>query len=102
MVQFNEVYVPMFARGEPESGNNLKFVLWIRNDRNSNQRLVQGQEDLDRFARDFNQHPGSVTGILRQPIDRVRNLTLESYPGTNRESLQVLWARDFPSKDSTD
>jgi hypothetical protein len=102
MVQFNEVYVPMFPSDEPESGSNLKFVLWIRNDRNSNQPLLQGQEDLDRFVRDFNQHPGSVTGILRQPINRVRNLTLKSYPGTNRESLQVLWARDFPSEDSTD
>jgi hypothetical protein len=41
-----------------------------------------------------------VTGVLRKPIERVRALTLEAYPGTDRESLLVLSARDFPTQQS--
>jgi DnaJ C terminal domain len=100
LVQFNEVYVPMFARGEPEDGSNLHLLLLIRNDRNSNEPLIQTREELGRFVAEFNREPRSVTGVLRKPTDRVRSLTAEAYPGTNGQSLQVLWTRTFPTQDS--
>lgn len=100
LVQLNEVYVPMFRSGQPEDGSNLHFLLLIRNDRNSNEPLIQTREELDRFIAEFNRHPRSVTGVLRKPIDRVRSMTAEAYPGTNSQSLQVLWARDFPTQNS--
>ena len=100
LVQFNEVYVPMFAAGKQENGSNLNLLLWIRNDRNSNQPLIQSERELDRFVSEYNQHPGSVTGVLRKPLARVRDLTLQSYPGTKPESLRVLWAREFPTQAS--
>src|SRR6201993_267011 len=50
LVQFNEVYVPIFPEGQPENGTNLHFLVWIRNDRNSNQRLIQSGRDLDQFV----------------------------------------------------
>ena len=100
LIQFNEVYVPVFARGEPEDGGNLRLLLLIRNDRNSNQPLIQTREELDRFVGDLNRDPKSVTGVLQKPIDRVRALTAEAYPRTNGESLQILWARHFPSQGS--
>ena len=102
LVQFNEVYVPVFASGQSESASNLQVLVWIRNDRNSNEPLLQSTQDLGRFVTQFNRYPRSVTGVLRQPTDRVRSLTADAYPGTNAQSLQVLWARDFPTKDSVD
>jgi DnaJ C terminal domain len=100
LVQFNEVYVPMIPYGQPEDGSNLHLLLLIRNDRNSNEPLIQTREELGRFVAEFNGDPRSVTGILRKPTDRVRSLTAEAYPGTDGQSLQVLWARNFPSQDS--
>jgi len=100
LIQFNEVYVPMFAKGQPEDGKNLHLLLLIRNDRNSNEPLIQTREELGRFAAEFNHDPRAVTGVLRTPIDRVRSLTAEAYPGTNSQALQVLWARDFPTQNS--
>ena len=41
LVQFEEVYGPIFPEGQPENGANLRILVWIRNDRNSNQRLIQ-------------------------------------------------------------
>ena len=100
LVQFQDVYLPVFADGEPENAGNLRILLWIRNDRNSNERLIESAQDLDRFVADFNRRPGSITGVLRQPTDRVRTLTADAYPGTNGQSLQVLWARHFPTQES--
>jgi hypothetical protein len=100
MVQFRDVYVPVFPNGESENASNLKILLWIRNDRNSNEPLVESLQDLDRFVAEFNRRPRSVTGILRKPTENVRTLTADAYPGTNRQSLQVLWARHFPTQQS--
>lgn len=100
MVQFRDVYLPVFPNGESENASNLQILLWIRNDRNSNEPLVESQQDLDRFVAEFNRRPRSVTGILRKPIDRVRTITADAYPGTNRQSLQILWARHFPDQQS--
>jgi len=100
LVQFQDVYLPVFADGEAENASNLRILVWIRNDRNSNERLIQSAQDLDRFVADFNRRPRSITGVLRQPTDRVRTLTVEAYPGTNGQSLQVLWARHFPTQES--
>lgn len=100
MVQFREVYVPVFPNGESENGSNLQILLWIRNDRNSNEPLVESQQDLDQFVAEFNRRPRSVTGILRNPTDTVRTLTADTYPGTNHQSLQILWARHFPDQQS--
>jgi len=96
LVQFEEVYVPIFPEGQPENGGNLRILVWIRNDRNSNQRLIQNERDLDQFVADFNRHPQSVRGILRQPTGRVRQLAAEAYRGASTGSLQVLWARHYP------
>ena len=100
LIQFNEVYIPVFARGEPEDGANLRILLLIRNDRHSNERLVQTREEVDRFVAEVNRDRTSVTGVLKQPIDRVRALATDAYPGTNGQSLQILWARDFPTQSS--
>jgi len=100
LVRFNEVYVPMFANGQPEDGRNLHVLLLIRNDRNSNEPLIQTRDELGQFVAEFNRGPRSVRGVLRNPIDRVRSLTAEAYPGTNVRLLQVLWARDFPNQNS--
>jgi len=100
LVQFNEVYVPMIRSGQAEGGRNLHLLLLIRNDRNSNMPLIQTRGELGRFVAEFDRHPRSVTGVLRKPTDRVRSLTAEAYPGTNGQSLQVLWARYFPTQDS--
>src|SRR5262249_51816551 len=100
MVQFKEVYLPLFPNGEPENASNLHMLLWIRNHRNSNERLIENEQDLDRFVADFNRSPRSMAGVLRKPIDRVRTLAADGYPGLDRESLQLLWARDFPTQES--
>jgi hypothetical protein len=100
LVQFRDVYVPVFPNGESENASNLQILLWIRNDRNSNEPLVESQQDLDRFVAEFNRRPRSVTGILRKPTDKVRTLTADAYPGANRQSLQILWARHFPDQQS--
>jgi hypothetical protein len=100
LVQFRDVYVPLFPDGESENASNLQILLWIRNDRNSNEPLVESQQDLDRFVAEFNRRPRSVTGVLRKPIDKVRTLTADAYPGTNRQSLRILWARHFPDQQS--
>jgi hypothetical protein len=104
LVQFQDVYLPVFSDGEPENASNLRILVWIRNDRNSNERLIESAQDLDRFVADFNRSPRPITGVLRQPTDRVRTLTADAYPGTNGQSLralQVLWARHFPTQEST-
>ena len=100
LVQFQDVYIPVFPDGVPESGANLRVLIWIRNDRHSNQRLIQSGQDLDRFVSEFNQHPRSLTGVLQKPLERVRSLTAEAYPGTNLQSLEILWARDYPTQQS--
>jgi len=90
------VYVPVFVNGRSENGSNLRILVWIRNDRNSNQRFIESGRDLDRFVEEFNRHPQPVSGVLRQPTGVVRKLATEAYPGAPAGSLQVLWARDFP------
>jgi hypothetical protein len=101
LVNFNEVYLPVFPAGQPETAGNLKILVYIRNDRQSNEPLMQTREELNRFVAKFNRYPGSVTGVLRPLTDnRVRTLTSEAYSGTDTQSLQVLWARDFPTQDS--
>ena len=100
LVQFQDVYLPVFSDGEPENANNLRVLVWIRNDRNSNERLIESTQDLDRFVADFNRRPRPITGVLKQPIGRVRALTVDAYPGTDGQSLQVLWARHFPDQES--
>jgi hypothetical protein len=100
LVQFQDVYLPVFSDGEPENASNLRILVWIRNDRNSNERLIESAQDLDRFVTDVNRHPRAITGVLRQPTDQVRTLTADAYPGTNGQSLQVLWARHFPTQES--
>ena len=99
LVQFRDVYLPLFPSGQPEDAGNLQILLWIRNDRNSDEPLVQTRQDLDRLVKEFNRSPRSLTGVLRKPTNEVRALT-EAYPGTNRQSLQVLWARHFPAQQS--
>jgi hypothetical protein len=93
---FNEVYVPLFPTGQQENAGNLHLLLWIRNDRNSNEGLIQSEQDLDRFIADLSRNPRSVTGVLRRPTERVRKLTAEAYPRADVQSLQVLSARRFP------
>ena len=100
LVQFKDVYLPAFANGAPENGTNLHVLISIRNDRNSNQRLIESEQDLDRFVQEFNQHPRPLSGVLRKPNERVGKLTAEAYPGTNLQSLEILWARDFPTQQS--
>ena len=100
LVQFRDVYLPVFPAGAPQSGANLQVLVWIRNDRNSNQRLIESEQDLNRFVSEFNQHPRPLSGVLRKPTERVRTLAAEAYPRTNLQSLEVLWARDFPTQES--
>src|SRR5689334_15883362 len=90
LVQFRDVYLPVFANGQPEDGRKLQVLIWIQNSRNSNQRLIESGEDLDRFVASFTADPRTISGILRQPTSRVRSLTAEAYPGTNVATLQVL------------
>ena len=100
MVEFKDVYLPVFATGQPETAGNLRLLIWIRNDRNSNEPLVQTQQDVDRFVKEINGHPRSISGILRKPTDRVQKLAADAYPGLTNRSLQVLWARQFPDQSS--
>lgn len=100
LVQFNEVYVPIFAKGQTEDASNLHLLLWIRNDRNSNQALIETQQQLEEFAEGLNRNPGSILGVLHRPPDNVRKLTGEAYPGVDTQSLQALWARNFPDQAS--
>jgi len=69
LVQFQDVYLPVFPDGVPENGANLQVLVWIRNDRNSNQRLIESEQDLDRFVSEFNQHPRPLSGVLRKPTE---------------------------------
>jgi hypothetical protein len=101
LVQFRDVYLPVFATGKPEEPGNLQVLIWIRNDRNSNERFIQSETDLNDFVAEFNRRPRSVSGVLRKSRNRVRDLAAEAYPGVKSESLQILWARDFPSQQST-
>jgi hypothetical protein len=100
LVQFNEVYVPLFPKGQAEDGGNLHLLLWIRNDRNSNQPLIQNQRQLDEFVAGLRRNPGAISGVLHSLPTTVRKLTAEAYPGTDTQSLQALWARDFPDQHS--
>jgi hypothetical protein len=97
LVQFNEVYLPLFAKGQAEDGRNLRLLLWIRNDRNSNLPFVENRQQLDEFVR---QGPRAVSGVLHSAPTTVRTLTADAYPGTDTQSLQVLWAREFPEQRS--
>ena len=98
LVQFKEVYVPVFPKGETEAGDHLQLLVWIRNDRNSNQRLIESEQDLDQLVAEFNRGGKTLSGVLRKPIDRVQSLAVEAYPGTSASALRVLWARDFPDQ----
>src|SRR5262249_44036758 len=62
LIQFQDVYVPVFPKGETENGNNLRVLVWIRNDRNSNQRLILSERDLDKFAAEFSRDPRPLSG----------------------------------------
>ena len=64
LLQFTEVYLPVFPRGQSEDASNLRFLIWIRNDRNSNQQLIQTPTELDRFASEYNHHPTSISGTF--------------------------------------
>jgi hypothetical protein len=111
-ISANNIYTPQnwfssemctclcFPKGQAENPSNLQVLIWIRNDRNSDERLIESQQDLDRFVAELNRHPRSLSGILRKPTDKVRTLTADAYPGMNRQSLQVLWARHFPAQQS--
>lgn len=101
LVQFKEVYVPLFAKGMAEDGSNLHLLLWIRNDQKSNQPLIENQQQLDEFVAGFNRNPSSVSGVLHTPQDTVRKLTADAYPGIDARALQVLWARNFPDQQAT-
>jgi hypothetical protein len=101
MVQFKDVYLPVFPSGQPENVSNLRLLVWIRNDRNSNEPLIETPQDLDRFVAEFNRHPRSVSGILRTPSHTVQKLATDAYPGLSNRSLQILWARHFPDQIST-
>ena len=100
LVQFKEVYVPVFPKGTAEDSSNLHLLLWIRNDRNSNQPLIENQRQLDELVGGFNRNPDSISGVLHTPPTTVRKLTADAYPGTDTEALQVLWARNFPDQQS--
>lgn len=100
LVQFNEVYVPVFPKGTLEDASNLHLLLWIRNDRYSNQPLIQSQQQLDEFAAAWNRNPGSLSGVLHNPPSTVRKLTADAYPGADTQSLQAVWARNFPDQGS--
>jgi len=100
LVQFNEVYVPVFPKGQAEDARNLHLLLWIRNDRNSNQSLIENQQQLAEFVAGVNSNPGSISGVLHSVPTTVRKLTAEAYPGTDTQSLQALWARNFPDQQS--
>lgn len=100
MVEFRDVYLPVFPRGQSETASNLQLLVWIRNDRNSNEPLIQTRQDLDRFVTDFNRNPQSVSGILRRPTGTVQRLTADAYPGLTNRPLQILWARHFPDQTS--
>ena len=100
LVQFKEVYLPVFPRGQAETASNLQLLVWIRNDRNSNEPLIETRQELDRFVTEFNQNPRSVSGILRKPTGTVQKLTADAYPGLSDRPLQILWARHFPDQAS--
>lgn len=98
LVQFKEVYVPVFPIGETEAGDHLQLLVRILNDRNSNQRLIESEQDLGQFVAEFNRSEKTLSGVLLNPIGRVQSLAVEAYPGTNASALRVLWARDFPEQ----
>jgi len=100
LVQFQDVYIPVFATGKPEEAGNLQILVWIQNSRSSNERFIEGRSDLNEFVSKFNLAPRSVSGVLQNPTKAVRDLTAEAYPGVNSKALQVLWARNFPSQQS--
>jgi hypothetical protein len=100
LVRFNDVYVPMFPKGQAEDPRNLHLLLWIRNERKSNLPLIETRQQLDEFVAGLNRESGSVTGVLHSPPSTVRKLAAEAYPGTDAQSLQALWARDFPNQQS--
>jgi hypothetical protein len=50
LVQFRDVYLPVFPSGRPETASNLQLLVWTRNDRNSNEPLIETRQELDRFC----------------------------------------------------
>jgi hypothetical protein len=100
LVQFNEVYVPMFPKGQAEDARNLHLLLWIRNDQYSNQPLIENPQQLDELVARVIRNPASLSGVLHSPPTTVRKLTADAYPGTDTQSLQALWARTFPNQQS--
>jgi hypothetical protein len=90
----------MFPKGPAEDARNLHLLLWIRNDRNSNQPVIENQQQLDEFVAGMNRNPRSISGVLHSLPTTVRKLAAEAYPGTDTQSLQALWARDFPDQQS--
>ena len=75
LVQFDEVYVPMFRKGPAEDARNLHLLRWIRNDRNSNQPVIENQQQLDEFVAGMNRNPRSISGVLHSLPTTVRKLT---------------------------
>ncbi|PWT99845.1 MAG: hypothetical protein C5B53_04840 [Candidatus Melainabacteria bacterium] len=100
LVQFRDVYLPIFPNNQPQDAKNLKVLVWIRNDRTSNEPLIETREQVEQFIASFDNHPKTVKGVLRKPFSDVGKLTLELYPGIDTNSLLLLWARNFPSQDS--
>jgi hypothetical protein len=101
LVQFKEVYLPVFPQGEEQSAKNVKLLIWIRNDQNSNEPLIETRQQLEQFVSDFEKHPTAITGVLKRSLANVNNLTLDAYPGADTNALLLLWARKFPSQEST-
>jgi hypothetical protein len=101
LVQFKDVYLPVFPQGEEQSVKNLKLLIWIRNDQNSNEPLIETRQQLEQFVSDFQKHPTAITGVLKHSLTTVNNLTLDAYPGADTNSLRLLWARKFPTQEST-
>ena len=50
LLQFRDVYLPVFPSGRPKTASNLQLLVWIRNDRNSNEPLIETRQELDRFV----------------------------------------------------
>src|SRR5262245_24626314 len=75
LVRFNDVYVPLFPKGQPEDPRNLHLLLWIRNDRKSNLPLIETQQQLDTFVAGLQKNSVAVTGVLHSAPSTVRKLT---------------------------
>jgi len=100
LVQFKDVYLPVFPKNQPQDAKNLKLLVWVRNDKNSNEPLIETRDQVEQFIAGFDTHTKTVTGVLKKPFSDVGKLTIQAYPGVDAKSLLLLWARKFPSQES--